>query len=479
MKDYVFIGWSRNRDIAIELKNILDERGFVCVVGGQYVENPRGLRNRRATVNETINFQMNHCDQSILLFQKIDDNVGISGNLIYELGYINAQYNYIQSPTKLHIFRIDITRADDALFPTDLGGIWGNDITSSGRSAQEIAQEIAQEFLNNQSQIAKIDKFRLLNNHYFIEHELERHFDNPAMSDYDLAMSLLVYVQSAFCYQEQYDIRLKVERFKNQMVERAVRSTELEWVTNYARQTLDLYCLTVPSDDSDIIQMQGGTFRSILREYEDIGRNISNKFSNEFSTDKLCKMTFDEAFYQRNDFEACLLAQMQEHATYLILVYLQSSDISAEEREKYTRMGVEYCAIAINNLELLACFEENAKYTQLLLGYTYKNMGTFYAKLSMDAEAVQCSEKSFNLRRALYYSVRNIDAIRPSLREYLALEYLLQVVERAKVHEKRFELADYLQEIADYIERRSRLERNRSYMFRSLIESYKALPNKK
>ena len=475
MKDYVFIGWSRNREVAIELKKILDGQGFVCVVGGQYENNPESVRNRRGTVNETINFQMNHCDQSILLFQKIDDNVGISGNLIYELGYINAQYNYIQSPTKLHIFRIDITRADDALFPTDLGGIWGSSITSGGRSEREIAQEIAQEFLKNQAQIAKSDKFRLLNNHYFIEYELKRHIENPAMSDYDLAMNLLVYVQSAFCYQEQNDIRLKVERFKSQMVDKAIRSTELEWATNYAIQTLDLYCLTVPDEDSGVIRMPGVTFRGILNEFREIGERIAQKFPEVFGGADFSEMKFDEAFYHRNDFEAWLVAQMQEHVTYLILVYLLNSEIAAEEKEYYARLGVKYCRISIKNLELLAKFDENKMYAKLLLGYAYKNMSTFCAVLGMDAEVASSREASFRLRREVYSYVNGISAIQPSLKEYIALEYLLQAVERAAVCGDKYERSDYLREIGDYIRERSKSERNRSYMFRSLIESYKAL----
>ena len=75
MKDYVFIGWSRNRELAINVKNILDKKGFVCVIGGVYENNPYDLRMRKGTVNETINYQMNHCDQAILLFQKLDDNL--------------------------------------------------------------------------------------------------------------------------------------------------------------------------------------------------------------------------------------------------------------------------------------------------------------------------------------------------------------------------------------------------------------------
>ena len=114
-------------------------------------------------------------------------------------------------------------------------------------------------------------------------------------------------------------------------------------------------------------------------------------------------------------------------------------------------------------------------YAKLLLGYAYKNMSTFCAVLGMDAEVASSREASFRLRREVYSYVKGISAIQPSLKEYIALEYLLQAVERAAVCGDKYERSDYLREIGDYIRERSKSERNRSYMFRSLIESYKAL----
>ena len=475
MRDFVFIGWSRNRDLAIAIKNILDLKGFICVVGGVYEYNPESVRGRKGTVNETINYQMNHCDQSILLFQKIDDNLGISGNLIYELGYINAQYNYIESSTKLHIFKIDITQADDNLFPSDLHGIWGTNISSIGRSIEDIAQEIVEVFLNNQAQIKKNNKFKLLNNHYYIEYEMKRHFNNPSMSDYDLAVYMLIYVQSAFCYQEQNDIKLKFKQFRNKMIEESVVPSELDWVTNYAIQTLTLYCLTIPDETNGDMQIRGSTFRGLLGEYNEIGESIGHSFIKDFGTDDLCQIKCSKEFIKKNDFEAWLIAQMQEHVTYLILVYLCNPELSEEEIKKYAALGVEFGKSSIENLELLSACEEDKMYAYLLLSYAYKNMSTFYSHLNNTDEVEKNQRKYFKLRKELFSYNSKISTIRPSLKDYIALEYLLQAIEKVKVCEDKYERVDYILEIKEYIEKRGRLERNRNYMLNMLIDEYNQL----
>lgn len=485
MRDYVFIGWSRNRELAIAIKKILDEHGFICVVGGIYEGNPDSVRGRKSTVNETINFQMNHCDQSILLFQKIDDNLGISGNLIYELGYINAQYNYIESPTKLHIFRIDITQSDDNLFPTDLHGIWGTNVISAGKQIDDMAREIADEFLNNQVQNKKSNKFKLLNNYYFVEYEMKRHFKNPSMSDYDLAICMLVYVQAAFCYQEQNDIKLRMEQFKNKLVEESASSVELKWVTDYALQTLTLYCLTIPDEENDGMQLEGRVFRALLNGYSDIAAGICSAFSETFQADRLQCMLFDDNFMKKNDFEAWLVAQMQEHVTYLILVYLSNDELCEEERIKYANMGVEISRACIANLNRLSADENDKMYAELLLSYAYKNISTFYGYLSpkdggedMTREIELSRKKSLRLRRELYSYTQKISSVRPSLKDYITLEYLLQVVERIKLSADKYERADYMHEIKEYLEMRNRLERNRNYMLNVLSEEYAKLLEK-
>lgn len=468
MKDYIFIGWSRNRDLAIAIKRILDTKGFVCVVGGIYEENPESVRVRKGTVNETINYQMNHCDQSILLFQKIDDNLGISGNLIYELGYINAQYNFTESATKLHIFKIDITQADDNLFPSDLHGIWGSTIDSRKKSVEEVAEEIVFSFMQNQSQIKKSNKFEILSNHYFVEYEMRKHFENPGMSDCDLAMNILIYVQAAFCYQEQYDVKQKVEQFRTKMIENG-GSAELDLVTQYALHTLTLYCMTVPDEDNQRLSMPGVVFRGLLKNYREVGEKLADRFP-ELDL-PLERIRIQKAFAEENYFESWLLAQMQEHVTYLTLVYLANDELEDPERRRYSEMGIAYCESAIANLEFLARCNEDAMYANLLLSYAYKNLATFHTYLD-DGKAERYRQRSFRLRRDLYSYVNGISTIRPSLKDYIALEYLLQAVEQIKQCDDRYEREDYLLEIAAYIKKHNSNERNRNYMFRLLLEEF-------
>ncbi len=477
MKDYVFIGWSRNRDLAIEIKKILDKKGFICVIGGIYEGNPESVRVRKGTVNETINYQMNHCDQAILLFQKIDDNLSISGNLIYELGYINAQYNFIESSTKLHIFKIDITQADDNLFPTDLHGIWGDNINSADKTLEQIANEIAVNFLQNQSQIKKSNKFEILSNHYFVENEMRKHFENPAMSDCDLATNILIYVQAAFCYQEQYDIKQKIEQFRTKMIENVINSAELDLATQYAIQSLTLYCLTIPNEDDWHLSMPGTTFRGLLKNYKEIGEKISDRFQ-DMEDIPLDKMELDQSFIEENYFESWLIAQMQEHVTYLTLVYLLNEKLDQEELLRYAKLGIEYCEVSIKNLRLLAESAEDAMYADLLLSYAYKNLSTFHAYLNNGEQSRRYQQKSLKMRRDLYSYVKNISTVRPSLKEYITLEYLMQTVEQIELCEDKYEREYYLSEIATFIKQRTNSERNRNYMFNMLLEKYNEIENK-
>lgn len=478
MKDYVFIGWSRNRDLAISVKNILDKKGFVCVIGGVYENNPYDLRMRKGTVNETINYQMNHCDQAILLFQKLDDNLSISGNLIYELGYINAQYNFIQASTKLHIFKIDITQGDDNLFPTDLHGIWGTNVISLNKTNDEIAQEIANEFVNNQRQIKKKNKFNILNNHHFVEYEIKKHFENPSMSDYDLALDILVYLQSAFCYQEQSDMKLKMELFKSKIIETGNESVELRWSVDYAILTLTLFCLTIPNEDSLQLSLEGITFRKLLNEYKAMGETIIDKFSDSLDGMELDEVKISKEFNDKNNFEAFLIAQMQEHITYLILVYLLSGNLDDSEKIKYSKVGIKFGNTVVHNLNIIAKNPEDAMFAKLLLGFAHKNLATFYSNLNDADQCLINQKKSLRLRREINTYVNGMPMIRPSLKDYINLEYLLQVVDMIKNYDDEHEKADYMLEIRQYIEKRQRYERIRDYMVDLLTEEYNKISDK-
>ena len=83
--------------------------------------------------------------------------------------------------------------------------------------------------------------------------------------------------------------------------------------------------------------------------------------------------------------------------------------------------------------------------------------------------------KYFKLRKELFSYNSKISTIRPSLKDYIALEYLLQAIEKVKVCEDKYERVDYILEIKEYIEKRGRLERNRNYMLNMLIDEYNQL----
>ena len=473
MKDYVFIGWSRNRELAIEIKNILDQKGFKCVVGGLYENNPDKVRVHKGTVNATINFQMNHCDQSIMLFQKIDENLGISGNLIYELGYITAQYSFIESATKLHIFKIDINSGDDNLFPTDLHGVWGTSISSGNKSLPEIAEEIAIEFLRNQSQISRIDKFKMLNDHNFIEYAMKKHFETPTMSEYDLAILLLVYVQSAFCYQEQIDVKSKIQTFRTKLLEETTPYSELDLVTEYALLLLKLYCITIPNEETGTIELKGMDFRELLNGFKDIGEKLLERITKD--DDNIISFRLHNADSIKYEFESWAIAQLQEHITYLLLVYLCSRTLSQGEIKNCVTMGITCCESAIENLKLLSENDTDLRYASLLLGYAYKNLSTFYKYFNKTEEVTKYQLKSFKERKKLYNYVNSISTIKPTLNDYITLEYLLQIVDMAKETEDIYEKKDYLVQINAYITKHKTILSNRNYMFNLLISEYESL----
>jgi hypothetical protein len=461
MKDYVFIGWSKNLDLAIALKKKLEEKGFVCVIGGEYGHNPPDVGTRR-TVHETVINQMNRCNQAILLFQNKGNN-GISENLIYELGYLSAQKSY----TNVHIIKIDITEDDLRLFPTDLHGVWGANIsTSEYKGDEKMAEKIVEIFESKQNHIKKKIKFEILNNHHFVEYEMKIHFETPNMSDYDLASEIMVYTQSAFCYQEQIDIKQKMEKFNEQMGERGNSSEELRLSVEYALVTLDLFCSTIPDKDSKSISMDEHKFNYYLDKYNSIVNRIESKIDVE-------KIYSDKDYVSENQFEVLVLGQMQEHIAYLHHVYLyKKEEIAADDKKKYSEEGIVYCNNAIGILNVLMDNSEDNMYAKLLLSYAYKCLSSFNANLGENGECENNQQKSLKLRSELNTYVVNTPAIRHSLKDYIMLEYYHQVIEFVENINEDKKKKYYLIEIGKYVDERSKIDSVKSYMFKTLAEKY-------
>ncbi len=491
MKDYVFIGWNNDYKLAIEVKKLLDKDGFTCVVGGDYEENPEHLRIK-STINETISHQMLHCDQAILLFEKKkgekSDILRLSENLIYELGFLSALYTfyassahniYASSLPQRHIFRIDI---DEALFPTDLRGVWACPITTGSKKLEEVAEEIAGEFKRRQKHIPVKNKFTTLSNSHIVEEKLKNHFVAPTMSDCDLAMDILVYTQSAFCFQEQVDVRQKLEFFRIKYDEYAYDSPDLLLALDYAHTTMELFCSTGYDGPVGESVMQETFFRRLLGDYENVCRTVNERIGSPWKCAP-SRMALNNGIIDNYYFDSWVLSQTQEHICYLILVYLTGNTLSAKKKTGLARLGIQYAKMCIRNLKLLAEKNSDKMYAYLLLAYAHKNVFSFYEKIGEKEKGLESQAQSFYLRKKLNDHVRRNATIKPSLKQYIANEYLLQAIEELnKEWEKESPNTDlidqYIFEIEEYKNARESIERNKDILFAELKKSYSSVLEK-
>lgn len=68
--------------------------------------------------------------------------------------------------------------------------------------------------------------------------------------------------------------------------------------------------------------------------------------------------------------------------------------------------------------------------------------------------------------------LNGIPFIRPSLKNYLTLEYLMQVVEMVKCCDDEYMIEDYMQEIEQYLHHRETSDGIRDLMINTLKSDY-------
>lgn len=481
MKDTVFIGWTTDSSIAIKVKDLIEKESFAGVVGGDYEGNPKEL-NQGKTINDRIVKQMNHCDQGILIFSKPVVKEGeqapknVSGNLIYEYGYLHALFGYSSTDEKLVVITIDFNKQEDELlFPSDLRGAWVKNIVTSKLKGDEpledkIAKEVTRIFLDNQKKLKNINLFKILDDHHQVEREFEYHESQPAYSDYDFATYILIYAMSGFCFQEHFDHKDKLEQYKPTSASKYVRQA-----STYARHTLELFCATSPEYDSSrktyTFNFDNDTLNQFSDFYSDDGKDVIEGLP-FLEGSKLRDARMPEDKVSSHKFETLLLAQLQEHMTYVLLLGLHSKMNSKETCEKNARKGINYGLSAIHNLKLLEKEEEFKEYSMLLESYEYKNLSTFYRTVGEDSESLQYRDLSIKMRDNLKRLGSKQGHYRTTLEDYLKLEYYTQLIELVDEYDDE-DKDDALRSIGKFIKESEIKNQNRLFMLNMLKEEYK------
>ena len=101
------------------------------------------------------------------------------------------------------------------------------------------------------------------------------------------------------------------------------------------------------------------------------------------------------------------------------------------------------------------------------------------SNLGSDDECRKNQKKSLKLRKEINTYVNSMPTIRHSLKDYIGLEYYLQVIDVVKNYEEESDRTYYLCEIEQFIDKHQKLERVKGYMFNSLKEGYNEMAIKK
>lgn len=480
MKDYIFIGWHCDTHLALLIKQKLDILGYCGIVGGDNEHNPTEMRLQGRTINETVCYQIDRCSQAIFVFRKMDDLYTVGNNLFYELGYATSMFNSVELASRLHVFKINITKQEESsFFPSDLHGIWMKPLFSVDSSEEQLADDIIAEFLRCQIKLPSEEKMHIFNNSYLIDYELDMHFSRPQISDYEFAKRLLIYVQAAFVYHRVREAQQKCKDFRNDLVGHREPSVELLSAVDYVVQTLELFIAATPLEsENGRILIEGRTFRNILKGYRRVASIEMQGCDSSDDSFAVETLVLNTSCIEQDEYKGMLIAQIQQHISYLYLVYLDNPGLSIEEKKSCAKNAICVSKTALTNFKLLKACISSDNYYDLYIAFTYRNLRLFSTIIN-DKECVAKYEKlSFNVRKKMHDDMQRSQRINPLLKRYVNLEYYLQICDTIDSFSPE-DREDYLVDLNDFIEEVKRENANRDLMFSRLVEMYKVITSQK
>ena len=478
MKDIVFIGWSSSRDLAIAVKKLLDGNGYIGVIGGDHEGNPSALRGIHDTVIATIKFQMDKCNQAIVLLTehgKTDrGETALSSNLCFEMGYLTAKFGNSSNSAKLHIFNIGVSISS---LPSDIQGMWdGGANINAAESIGEKAEKIVYEFLRRQQLASKDDYLIYCNNYHLIDYEIANHTTTPLVSDRVIALQAIFYVQSSYMFNDVSNAAIRMELFENEMRKSYEMSSSFESLFEFARLSLSLFLSAVPKDvEQQHIMLEDRYFRSTKRGYIQLVEELAS--SCNILGDQ--NILLSQSLIKEHEFEALLIIQIQQHLTFLYLIYLDNPNLSEEVRQRLVLDAISICLVNIDNLNLLANFPYGKLYANILLGFCYHNLSMFYS-LSDNSEGKRDADAmALKVRRYIYKAIKNRQGIHQELKSYFELEYFFQLLEDIENSNDMEEKLDDCDEIDDYIHRILHQSSVNNLTFSRLVQKFQEVDCRK
>ena len=355
--DNIFIGWSGNQSLANCLATEINgNKRYKAVVGGGKPTN--------MFIGEQVLTQINDCEYAILLVEKKPE--GISGNLMFEWGYLVAKL------TSKKICTVLINCSSSEL-PTDVVGSWVLEmkLNREEMSEEEFAKEIASKFTEVYQNDADTDFFSIISDW---ENCFFRIRNNAFVSDNELCRYIIMGCLAAYYYDDNEDLR--------NVVSKLVCTEEMRDVIHFAMVYIDVFLysenMMKPLTDEQMYNTKDAFETLLARE-----RKLTPQM--DAILDMLCHDAYGLA---------CAL-------------YLRDVTLDEESKAYFEELAKQNLLAVLDKVdEFKGVTEKNECFIQLIKGYIYNDLSRFYERIGDLEQHISYLEKSVNERRKLFNSVR-------------------------------------------------------------------------
>lgn len=395
----VFIAWNgENKAIAEKVAEKINNAKHKAIVGGE------AGNAGKLFVGETIMNQMKSSDAAIIIAEKTtedknnDDTAVISGNIMYEWGFINA---WINDPSKVHIYLINTNRK---YLPSDVQGCWAETIKvktykNQSKKDQEFnkaADTISMHFLKNTLTPAmQIDKLLYLKNWDKYKHNVYNYDGFSPISD------KLLYGMQAAVYTDELDVLIdSIKNIKN-------APTELQSIIKCAVSILSVFKYTSRLND-----------KMSNDQFIELKNSLKTKYEDKIQEPELkiwCEIM------RKDKLELC---------------YEYAPDSNIDNPKKHLNRTLKLGKEVVDLLEKQ--IENNPAdkyYGALYLSFQYRNIAILYHRLNEicpeeypEINEIKYRKLTFEKRKELidYYRLTYRE---DSVYDYLLQEYILSMIE--------------------------------------------------
>ncbi|MGL4943699.1 MAG: TIR domain-containing protein [Thermoguttaceae bacterium] len=351
----VFIAWGGNQHLARSIGEELIKHGFSGIVGGGV---PTDMY-----IGMQVFAQIHQCTRAIILVESTHPNSlnPFSNNLMFEWGYLTAKMD----PRKLHVFLLGESKKN---LPSDLAGIWANEINSLDKTTDQIAQEVIRLFVEAASRPIDINKTEVFSRWNETKRNLGTYSNSPAYSEIECAHYLLHSVEVCYGYMEEEQFLALIETIKPS-------SSVLEFSLQIVKANITLF-----------------------------GESTGLMGKLAFDTFSELKSIFETKFDFTNQDKNLHLWLRYFSTSRLGLLYtfiMRSEDIGEEYKSIYFKKAEECYNHSLQALsEISETYPQETVYTKLYEGYIYRDFHRINSIVGDEEKAFQhisAAEKAHEL----------------------------------------------------------------------------------